>query len=166
MVHHTDGLPKPIYCISNGVVANDARCGWQIPPASGSDPRGTNFRVATTGASNFYQWYHDNPYYNIRSGIVLTLTSNGQGAFIFDSGSGFFPLALNGGFGRYQCLATASGSLNCTNGGRAFPASNKINQNEGADRQYSYTSELHTFFQLNGTENFTFSGVRLQIAAP
>jgi hypothetical protein len=150
---HEDGLPKPKYCKDNGVFPQDPRCGWSVP---------TNQKLAsTTGKKFFDMWFRDNPVYNLRAGYTLTLNSISSTQFHFNSNF-FVPLAENFGTGLKPCLATAGRTLDCSNGGKSFPLADKLDIKETADAHFTFTSEHHSFFQLKGTEVFTFSGVSLR----
>jgi hypothetical protein len=149
---HTDGLPKPIYC-RNKFVAGDPRCGWR-QSAPTSDP---TYKVTTSGPDYFYTWYRDSPEFNMRTGFRAVLGPSGNPGEFFYSDSAFFPLAKN--HGQLQPCLAVSKKIDCSNGGRAFPKATKIASTEDNDQVFSFTSELHTFFQLRGTEKFTFQGV-------
>jgi hypothetical protein len=152
LVFHTDGLPKPRYCLNNGVFPQDPRCGWRIPSVSNGDKI-----VTTSGRQWFDMWFRDNAVYNLRSGFTLKLTETSAGSKIFEFATGsFFPTAPT-----TPCLATPGRTLNCANGGKTFPHARKSSAQEDSTRQFSFTSEHHSFFELRGNEQFTFEGVRL-----
>ena len=153
LVPHEDGLPKPQYCLNNGVYPQDPRCGWILPQSS-NDAK----KASTSGPDSFHSWFRDVPTLNLRAGFTLTLNPFGVGQFRFAS-TAFFPFASQFGVGLKPCLATADKRLNCANGGKAFPVHDKIDGDDSASRIFSFSSEHHSFFQLKGTEKFEFSGV-------
>ena len=144
MSYNEDGLPKPIYCANgDGIIPGDLRCGWAET---------LNPVVTSTGLSNFDLWYRDHPVYNMRQGVILTLSTIGNDSFQFDSGAvGFHPFNT-------PCDATTDGHILCLPGQNSFPRLQKINSNENDGPLFSFTTELHTFFQLKGNESFTFAG--------
>ncbi len=88
---------------------------------------------STTGPDNFNQWYNNVLGVNMPYILALQLQPF-KGAASFQAtqesqpASSFFPLD-NAGFG-----------------------------NQGEDHNFSFTTEIHTAFQYNGGENFTFNG--------
>jgi len=101
----------------------------------------------------------------MRSGYTLTLLPDpGADTFSFTADSntpeqGFFPLATSTIF---PCKANASSQLDCSNGGRTWPTHVKQDWNETytpLKKIFSFTDEHHSFFQLHGTEIFSFTGV-------
>jgi len=86
--------------------------------------------ASTTGPDNFNQWYNNVSGVNMPYVVALQLQDvNGAASFQATvPKSSFFPLD-GAGFG-----------------------------NEGEDHNFSFTTEIHTAFQYNGGENFTFSG--------
>jgi fibro-slime domain-containing protein len=127
------GLPKPVYCSSSG------RCG-----------------AHSSGASAFASWYHDDAFYNRRSGVALSLRSvvaagaaglsGGPGSlFEFDSGvGGFFPL---------DSLSSAGGALG------AFARVDSVERGaDGRAHKFWFTTEIQASFQFWGGESLTFTG--------
>jgi fibro-slime domain-containing protein len=85
--------------------------------------------LSTTGADNFNQWYNNVPGVNMPYVLALQLQDvNGTATFSATQPTSFFPLD-GAGFG-----------------------------NEGQDHNFAFTTEIHTAFQYNGGENFTFTG--------
>jgi hypothetical protein len=152
---HTDGLPKPIYCI-NKFISGDQRCGWRTPLPAVTD---TEYKVTTAGPQYFSTWYRDSPEYNMRAGFSAVLVpSSNPGEFNFTDTT-FFPLSKNDN--QIKPCTVDNRKINCTNGGKAFPTATKQSSVESDSQVFSFTSELHTFFELRGTEIFTFQGVRI-----
>ena len=166
LTNSIDGLPKPQYCGEGGntprqdgslPAPGNKRCGWRNTGYSG--PGGY---VVSTGQENFDKWYRDYPVYNMRQGNILTLTSIGNGQFQFSSYTnpnsnfpGFHPMKSPCG------VNTTTHTVLCSPGQNSFPLLNKISYDEYTDPnhyQFSFTTEIHTFFELNGNESFTFSG--------
>jgi fibro-slime domain-containing protein len=89
-----------------------------------------------TSEANFNQWYNDVPGTNQKLEISLPLTKNGT-LFVYDSETlsppGFFPVD-----------------------GMFF--GNEGKDRQGRDRNFGFTTEVHTAFTYKGGERFTFSG--------
>jgi fibro-slime domain-containing protein len=85
--------------------------------------------MSTTGADNFNQWYNTVSGVNMPYILALQLENvGGVASFQATQPTSFFPLD-GAGFG-----------------------------NEGQNHNFSFTTEIHTAFQYNGGENFSFSG--------
>jgi fibro-slime domain-containing protein len=84
---------------------------------------------STTGPDNFNQWYNTVSGVNMPYVLALQLENvGGVASFQATQPTSFFPLD-GAGFG-----------------------------NEGQNHNFSFTTEIHTAFQYNGGENFSFSG--------
>ena len=85
--------------------------------------------MSTTGADNFNQWYNTVSGVNMPYILALQLEDvGGVASFQATQPTSFFPLD-GAGFG-----------------------------NEGQNHNFAFTTEIHTAFQYNGGENFSFSG--------
>ncbi len=85
-----------------------------------------------TTEENFNEWYNDGDR-SFRVDSTLTLTRNDSGQYVFDSEASFFPLADLG-----------------------WVAEGKETANPNTN--FSFTSELRYWFQLEGNEELVFSG--------
>jgi fibro-slime domain-containing protein len=122
------------------------RCGAQLVP----NP--TKYGAAKT--EFFSSWYSDSAKYSKRIGTTLELTRDAQGLYVFDSGSaeGVKNPAWNP-LGGFVSSATEQLYPNFEDA-PAWPVA-PLSSSTG---KYWYTTELHTFFQYNGGEKFSFSG--------
>ncbi len=93
---------------------------------------GDRERGAISGQGSFDQWYRDVDGINMRFEVPLPLTEESPGRFVFDD-SDFFPLD-DMGFG------------------------NSGEDNGGNERNFHFTTEIHTTFLYEGGEEFTFRG--------
>lgn len=84
---------------------------------------------STSGQANFDQWYNDTPGVNQKTTITLTANETAPGS------------------GIYSYSNTAY-----------FPIDGQLFGNEGADHNFSFTTEIHTSFTYSGGESFTFTG--------
>ena len=91
----------------------------------------------TSGAANFYDWYHDVAGINQRTDFTIQLTEGAGNIWTYDN-QAFFPIdgQLYGG----QDCVDLFGAATC--GGHNF----------------SFTYELHTVFTYAGGETFKFTG--------
>jgi fibro-slime domain-containing protein len=92
-----------------------------------------------TGKANFDVWYRNDAVYNRPVLGSLDLVPNGAGLYVFDApffgpvdGKGFVMAALD------------SQNVGCTDA--------------GANRNFSFTTEAHFWFEYNGGEQFDFTG--------
>ena len=86
----------------------------------------------TAGPAQFAQWYNDTPGINQPFEVILALTQQSSGRYVFDD-STFFP--IDGmGYG---------------NSGLA---------NDGQQHNFHFTTEIHTTFKYMGGEVFNFNG--------
>ncbi len=81
---------------------------------------------------SFRQWYRDVPGVNQRFEIELPLTREADGSFVYESDA-FFPID-DRGFG------------------------NSGTDHEGVERNFHFTTEIHTAFTYQGGETFSFEG--------
>ncbi|MFV8753187.1 fibro-slime domain-containing protein [Nannocystaceae bacterium ST9] len=86
-----------------------------------------------TNASNFSQWYNDVPNVNISFTIELPLVDDGNGTLVFDDQT-FFPIDGMGW-----------GDQGLTDG-------------QGAPHNFLFTTEIHTEFEYQPGQTFTFIG--------
>lgn len=93
---------------------------------------GSQGMAAITSAESFSQWYRDLPDINQAFEVSLPLSREGEGRFVFDD-QFFFPIDGQG-FG---------------NSGR---------DEEDRERNFHFTTEIHTSFTYSGGESFTFRG--------
>ncbi|MDB4990149.1 MAG: hypothetical protein JWN04_5327 [Myxococcaceae bacterium] len=118
-----------------------------VLPDLGADKKpvyaSTGGTAATTGPSEFKQWYNDADGVNMRLSYKLQFTAQGDGTYVFDS-SAFFPID-NMGFG------------NGPKGGVTIPIIGTVS---GAtpDHNFLFTTEAHTVFPYRGGEHFKFTG--------
>lgn len=133
MQRASSGLSKPVYC-------SEDRCGYNDKDY-----------YITTNQSMFDEWYNDASR-NRRSGmqLILSETTSDSGVYEYNSEEtqigntiGFFgPLD-------YVLNLTDDSLLN------VWPSTE---QERSLGHKYSFTSELHTWFQFSGNESFYFSG--------
>ena len=122
---------------------NGARTGM-VAAALGADRKPV--RVAndrTASDASFAQWFRSDDTVNRTLAQPLVLSGIGNGAYRFDS-STFFPATGLGwdvqscGAGRCEVLRTDG--------------------NNSGQKNFHFTSEVHFWFEYNGTENLAFSG--------
>jgi hypothetical protein len=147
--------PKHRYPADNGIRPPQGYCGYAITvsptgvtsPASPSNLPTFGYYLSDTVAG-YEAWYHDtnyplsdpaNKYNNRRSGYVVTLT-NDAGIYTFDS-------SLNGSPGFFPI----DGSPTQFIFGNSLIAADP-------DHNFSFTTEVHFFFEYLGGETFTFTG--------
>jgi fibro-slime domain-containing protein len=105
----------------------------------------TGMTRTTHGQTYFDQWFNDTPGMNINVKYPIVLTAGAGGTFGYDSlNSG---VQLSATDTRKMWFPIDDGSPYAT----AFG-------NQGANHNYSFTTELHTIFVYHGGETFTFSG--------
>ena len=92
------------------------------------------FGAMTTSAANFNQWYRSIDGVNITYFVYFSLASNNLGLSTFES-THFFPVD-----------------------GTGFGNSGVDADDKNTQRNYSFTTEIHTSFRYNGGEVFTFEG--------
>jgi fibro-slime domain-containing protein len=97
----------------------------------------------TSSNASFAQWYRSDGDVNRTMAQAVTLPAIGGGAYRFDSDS-FYP-ATGRGFDTTSCGA-----------GMCEPLRN--DGNGAGARNFHFTSELHFWFEYNGTEVLAFSG--------
>lgn len=97
----------------------------------------------TESDASFAQWYRSNPDVNRTLAHELTLPAIGGGAYRFDSDS-FYP-ATGRGFDTETCGAGPCEVLHADGNG-------------AGNRNFHFTSEVHFWFEYNGTEVLAFSG--------
>jgi fibro-slime domain-containing protein len=83
----------------------------------------------TSGAANFYAWYHDVPGVNLSTPFDLALTAMGGADELYTYDNQTF-----------------------------FPIDNQLFGNEGQPHNFHFTLEAHTHFRYLGGELFSFSG--------
>ncbi|MBN9685158.1 DUF4215 domain-containing protein [Corallococcus sp. NCSPR001] len=91
----------------------------------------------THGKTAFDQWYRDTPNVNITEVGTLKLNKQGNGSYLFDDQT-FFPLDNTGWVG--------------------LGKENRLNDNTGTPRNFSFTSETRYWFEFKGNEVLTFLG--------
>ncbi|RKH17269.1 DUF4215 domain-containing protein [Corallococcus sp. CA047B] len=94
----------------------------------------------THGKVAFDQWYRDQPRdagINVTEVGVLKLDKQGDGSYLFNNQT-FFPLDNSGWVG--------------------LGLENKLNDNTGTPRNFSFTSETRYWFEFKGNEQLTFLG--------
>jgi fibro-slime domain-containing protein len=129
--------PSPLNQRIPGIVKPSLGADWE--PVYGADAT-TTANSKTSNATNFLSWYHDDPTYSRFVTDTLTLdwsaTDNSYGFY----SSSFFPLNGRGwqSDGTEACYAWYAGT--CYN------------------NNYSFTSEVHYWFQYQGGEKLTFNG--------
>ncbi|HMA96696.1 MAG TPA: fibro-slime domain-containing protein [Polyangiaceae bacterium] len=89
---------------------------------------GATGTVTTTGAANFDQWFRDVQDVNVGQSLPLKFTGPDANGVYSYDNQAFFPI------------------------------DGQLLGNEGQDHNYSFTFELHTVFQYQGGETFTFTG--------
>lgn len=89
---------------------------------------GASGTVTTTGAANFDQWFRDVQDVNVGQSLALKFTGPDANGVYSYDNQAFFPI------------------------------DGQLLGNEGQDHNYSFTFELHTVFQYQGGETFTFTG--------
>ena len=82
----------------------------------------------TSGAANFYTWFHDDPS-NLSAPIELQLTPSSDQSDLFEYSNDFF-----------------------------FPIDGQLRGNEGRRHNYHFTLQASTSFQYIGGERFSFAG--------
>jgi fibro-slime domain-containing protein len=87
---------------------------------------------AIESSDSFHQWYRTIDGVNLEFDIMLPLTAIGGGRYVFDNAF-FFPVD-----------------------GRGF--GNSGTDHEGDERNFHFTTEIHTAFVYEGGETFTFRG--------
>lgn len=99
--------------------------------------------LTTHGKAAFEQWYNTVDGVNLMQQIPMTLTKSSDGkTYVYDSLSAGAPLSPGGGF-----FPIDDGGQYATSFG-----------NQGKTHNYSFTVEIHTVFNYNGGETFSFSG--------
>lgn len=99
--------------------------------------------LTTHGKAAFDQWYNTVDGVNIMQQIPMTLTQNADGkTYTYDSLKAGAPLSPGGGF-----FPIDDGGQYATSFG-----------NQARTHNYSFTVEIHTVFNYNGGETFSFSG--------
>jgi fibro-slime domain-containing protein len=113
-------------------VANDNDDRGVVDTKLGTDGtpvyRGGTGTRTTSGAANFYRWYHDAQGVNERTEIDLPLTADATPGFFVYADPEFFPID-----------------------GRLFG-------NEGRPHNYHFTLQSHSEFDYVGGEHFSFTG--------
>jgi fibro-slime domain-containing protein len=87
--------------------------------------------AVTTGPTEFAQWYNTIDGINYEFAVDIPLTDNGDGTWTYNN-SEFFPIGPDQGFGAEM---------------PAYP-----------DKNFHFTTEVHTTFLYSGGEVFTFTG--------
>lgn len=82
----------------------------------------------THGAALFNMWYNDTPGYNQTTTIPLTLTETGVGTGVFQYTNANY-----------------------------FPIDNALLGNQGRNRNFGFTTEIHTLFTYRAGQSFVFS---------
>lgn len=85
--------------------------------------------LTTTGAANFYDWYHDT---SKNSSMPLSITLDNSG--------------------------NIDPNIYTYNNNSFFPIDGQLFGNEGNSHNYHFTYQLHSHFTYEGTETFSFSG--------
>jgi fibro-slime domain-containing protein len=121
-----------------------------VKPELGPDKKpvyaGTGGTGATTGPSEFKQWYNDVDGVNKRLSTKIAFTQQGAGVYVFDSVA-FFP--IDGmGFGNGP---KGGGGIN-------IPGIGTVGGSGTPDHNFLFTTEAHTRFTYQGGEKFTFRG--------
>jgi fibro-slime domain-containing protein len=98
----------------------------------------------TLSDASFAQWYRSDDDTNRTVAELMTLASIGNGAYQFDSVT-FYPATGRGWDTVTTCGGSACETLKSDSGG-------------GGNVNFHFTSELHFWFEYNGTENLAFSG--------
>ncbi len=131
---HPDFENDPFMFESNS--RNDAPLTGIVEATLGADKKpvyaSTGPTGQTTGPAEFAQWYNDTPDINMAFERQIELTVNGAGLYAFDSDF-FFPIDGEG-FG------------------------NEGQDVNGQAHNFAFTTEIHTRFEYNGGEVFTFNG--------
>jgi fibro-slime domain-containing protein len=97
----------------------------------------------TSSKANFDRWFRDDAVYNKRMGLELRVPEVDAGVFRFDSLNE--PGAF---FGPLDALAFSNSS-------HVWPLTTREVQ---LKHKFSFTSEIHTWFEYHGNETFSFSG--------
>lgn len=95
---------------------------------------------STTGSAGFQQWFNDAPGSNQGAPFDITLVAGASGTFVFDT-KFFFP--IDG-----KLFASAAGD----------PDKGPYKSDDGAERNFHFTYELHTSFRYDPGNVFTFRG--------
>jgi fibro-slime domain-containing protein len=104
--------------------------------------------IATTGPSEFAQWYSDVPGVNQRFTTQIAFVEQSAGLFVYDN-SAFFPIDGKG-FGNGP--RPRSGGVN-------VPVIGNVGGDDDAtEHNFLFTTEAHTRFTYRGGEKFTFRG--------
>ncbi len=113
---------KPVYTgiCENGEVLDEEICPYE---------------EQTSSEEAFNQWYNDVPGVNIPEPSTLTFGRQEGDTYIFDSGSGFFPLDEKG-----------------------WVATDPVQEDTFSDHNFGFTSELRYWFEFKGGESLEFSG--------
>lgn len=82
----------------------------------------------TSGATNFYEWFHDGPS-SLSAPLELQLTPSSDQPGLFEYVNDFF-----------------------------FPIDNELKGNEGRTHNYHFTLQASTSFEYRGSERFSFAG--------
>ena len=142
---------------------------WNPPTLSGNvnyayDSGGNNSSEAPPhNATSFSDWYRDrssssDPLHRnmtVVKTLTLGLVDAGTGTYEFDSaasgGLGFFPLDSDG----WVVAPSPAGSRDQE---QVFTANTSTGPNASVTHNFSFTTEVHYWFQYKGTERLVFSG--------
>jgi fibro-slime domain-containing protein len=140
--------------IVTDTLGDDGKPVYNNPPAGGT----------TSTQANFSQWYNDVDGVNIPFVVGLHFVANsdaGNGVVTFAASLGTAATTPVGGTGRNRDAGTTPAPA----GGSStyFPVdglgwNDSAAAGDGKQHNFSFTTEIHTTFQYNGGEKFTFQG--------
>lgn len=93
------------------------------------------YEEQTTSKTDFDQWYNDTEGVNIPVSGTLTLVRQDDDTYVFDSGTGLFPLD-----------------------GKGWVATDPVQEDLYENHNFGFTSELRYWFEFKGGEFLEFSG--------